>query len=246
MQFRSLIFDYPLRCLDKGPWVRDLLGDIIKSKQQAFLQTNENYVVMDKHDMIGTHFLIFDVTNLYTPKLVLAIRNTYENRAKEHGLQLPIDGYIQLAGLKAIRALEQMRMKHNFLVDCNSWFVHPEYSHKNSGLKLSELGFLLVVTYILRRGMSHFVGAGNEKYKVSRWVKQVGFFPEGLFFKHPMVPDTHCVTLVDEFNKEWLIKAVNDNKEFLLSSQEIIGGQESIKSISDLLNEIMNWYQVAA
>ena len=97
-----------------------------------------------------------------------------------------------------------MRQKKGSLVDCNAWFVDPEFSHANSQLNLSEILFFALCLDILRLGKDHFIGATNERYKASRWVAKVGSFPDNLTFKHPSVPDLHKLTLVGEFYPEWL------------------------------------------
>ena len=85
---RLAILDYPKQLLNDTTACR-LLSDMLSQKQINFARTLDTFVVTDKHDMIGTHYLIYDTTRLYEPRLVAAIRNTYEDRAKTHGLPLP-------------------------------------------------------------------------------------------------------------------------------------------------------------
>lgn len=246
MKFRAVILDYPLKTIDQNPLVGQILGDVIRAKQVGFLQTEPNFVVMDKHDMIGTHFLIYDVENPFQPKLILAIRNTYEERAKRHGVPLPIEGYIHLAGEPAVQKLIELRKRVGPLVDCNAWFVNPNYSFKTSGLKLSEVAFLMVTSFILRKGQNHFVGATNERYNASRWVRVAGHFPEGLEFVHPAVPDRHCVTLVDQFNYDWFARSMQEYGQLINESFEILGQPNEIRAIESLRDTLSPQPSVAA
>ncbi len=238
MKFRAVILDYPLKTIDQNPLVGQILGDVIRAKQVGFLQTEPNFVVMDKHDMIGTHFLIYDVENPFQPKLILAIRNTYEERAKRHGVPLPIEGYIELGGPKAVTELSDIRRRFGPLVDCNSWFVNSEYTFKRTGLKLSEVGFLLVVNHILRRGQSHMVGATNETYKASRWIREVGEFKEGLSFIHPTVPHPHCIALVDRFKFDFLARAMDQYRGIVENAYEVLCPTEPIKPLEYAIERI--------
>lgn len=238
MVLRAAILDYPMKALEAQPAAGKMLGDIIKNKQINFFKTSQSYVVMDKHDMIGTHFLIYDVEDVYNPKLVLAIRNTYEERCKFHGVQLPIDGYIHLAGKEAEGLLKDMRKRVGSLVDCNAWFVDPNYSKKNSGMNLSEFAFLMVTTFIMRMGRSHFVAATNEKYKASRWIQMAGEFPEGYGFVHPAVPDYHCLELVEKFKTDWMAKATEEYRGLLTTAQEVFGEPEAIRPVQDVIAQL--------
>lgn len=246
MVLRAAILDYPMKALESQPMAGRMLGDIIKSKQIGFFKTSTDFVVMDKHDMIGTHFLIYDATDVYNPRLVLAIRNTYEERCKRHGVPLPIDGYIHLAGGKAEQLLKDLRQKVGPLVDCNAWFVDPDYSKKNSGMNLSEFAFLMVTTFIMRMGRSHFVAATNEKYKASRWIRLAGEFPEGYSFVHPAVPDEHCLELVSRFKTDWMAKAADEYRDLLVNAQEILGDPSAIRPVIDVIDQLKRFEPKAA
>lgn len=246
MVLRAAILDYPMRAIQTHPSAGQMLGDIIKNKQLNFFKTSENFVVMDKHDMIGTHFLIYDVSDVYKPRLVLAIRNTYEERCKRHGVPLPIDGYIHLAGPQAEQLLKDMRQKVGPLVDCNAWFVDPDYGKKNSGMNLSEFAFLMVTSFIMRMGRSHFVAATNEKYKASRWIRMAGEFPEGYSFVHPAVPDEHCLELVHTFKMDWMAKAADQYHDLLVNAQEVLGDPQGVQPVNDLIQQLKRSGPVAA
>ena len=246
MVLRAAILDYPFRALESQPVAGQMLGDVIKHKQIHFFKTSANFVVMDKHDMIGTHFLVYDVTNIYHPRLVLAIRNTYEERCKHHGVQLPIDGYIHATSMEAQQLFKKLRQKVGPLVDCNAWFVDPDYSKKNSGMNLSEFAFLMVTTFLLRMGHTHFVGATNEKYKASRWLKAVGEFPEGHTFTHPAVPDIHALHLIHPFKSEWMSKACDEYHDLIMNAQEVLGDPAAVRPLLSIISELKQFGQVAA
>ena len=92
------------------------------------------------------------------------------------------------------------------MVDCNAWFVDPQYSFKKTKLRLSEIAYFVLVLDTLRRGFNHWVGATNEKYKASRWSELTGSSPQGMLFTHPEVKDPHKLLLVHPFDYHWLYK----------------------------------------
>lgn len=246
MNLRAAILDYPIRTLEYSPSAGLMLGDVIKHKQMGFSRTHPDFVVMDKHDMIGTHFLVYDCSDTYHPKLVLAIRNTYEARARKHGLKLPIEDYIHLGGPRAEELLQETRNRVGVLVDCNAWFVDPQFSKKNSGLNLSELGFLLVTMFIKRLGQSHLVGATNERYNASRWIRVFGEFPEGLHYTHPFLGDPHCICLVEPFKHDWMLKAAEQFAPILHGAQEILGLPDEVKTLTEVVNNLKQSVSAAA
>lgn len=246
MVLRAAILDYPLKTIEFMDSSRKMLGDVMTQKQIGFFQTSQSYVVMDKHDMIGTHFILYDATNVYDPKIVLAIRNTYENRVRAHGLSLPIEDYIHLGGDPAVEALNRFRLKNGPLVDCNAWFVDTNWSKKNSGLNLSEIGFLLVTTFIHRLGFNHVVGTTNEKYKASRWIRMIGEFQEGLGYNHPTIGDPHCIALVDPMNREWMANSLRKYKDIVFQAHEILGEPDRVLPLSQIFEETKRFASVAA
>lgn len=233
---RIAILDYPIKLLQNKD-ACTLLMDSIVQKQNAFFQTSKDFVVTDKHDMIGTHFLIYDTVDLFKPKLVAAIRNTYEERAKVHSLNLPIDSYYPSLDSNTKKAVDQFRNRKGSLVDCNAWFVDPKFSHANSTLNLSEILFFTLCVFIHRLGKDHFVGATNERYKASRWVSKVGPFQENLTFTHPLVPDLHKLTLVDHFHPQWLTECWQKYGALLQQRFELLGAPQGIKSVEEVVKE---------
>ncbi len=74
--FRLVIVDYAKEQLE-NPTAQKILSDVVFAKQKNFLRTDPDYVVTDKHDMIGTHYLIYDTKSFLNPKLIFAIRATF-------------------------------------------------------------------------------------------------------------------------------------------------------------------------
>ncbi len=201
---RAVIFDYPQTHLHRNE-ARELFGDLIVFKQRAFERTKRMFVAMDKHDMISTHVLIYDVQNIHGPRLVLAIRNSYETRTRRYeGLDLPYAAYLDAMGPDGKAALEKFRADVGPLVNCDMWCVDPEYTFKDSGQRISELAFFLICLQTLRAGFSHFMGCANERYKASRWVAPIGTLRQGVRFQHPTVPGEHRLILLERFDREWL------------------------------------------
>lgn len=199
-QFRLVILDNVKDQLE-NPTAQSLLSSMIFEKQKNFLRTDPNYVVMDKHDMIGTHYLIFDVTNFLSPKLVFAIRTTFADRASQHSVETPLMQLRPHIGDEGREYLKDFMTKHDQkFVDCNAWFVDVEYSKKNSGLDLANIGYMMVVLNLLRCGYTGMIGCTNEKYNASRWVKGMGDTPDHLFFEHPTVKSTHKLMMMEKFH----------------------------------------------
>ena len=219
--FRLVILDYPKLIIEDSE-TQKILSDIITAKQLNFERTDKNYIVMDKHDMVGTHFLIYDITSFYNPKLIFALRSTYENRAQKHGIKIPLEDYIGLTGDIGVHEYNKYKADKGSLLDCNAWFVDQEFSFKNKGLPLSELGFFMVCSYALRLGYDHIGGCTNEKYKASRWIKKIGPFREGITFEHPLVPDVHQLALVEHFYPEWIRQCNERYGELLSNTYELI------------------------
>lgn len=219
--FKLVILDYALGHLD-NPSTQKSLNDIIINKQKNFARTDPNYVVMDKHDMIGTHYLIYDVSEMYNPKLILAIRTTFEDRAKDHHLKTPIQELMPHLSLNSQAHYQNFKNEKKVLADCNSWFVDMDYTQKKSGLKLSDIGYAMVYAHVTRMGFDHILGCTNEKYKASRWLEHIGFFDKSHMFTHPIVPDPHMFIIVEKFNKNYLNSIYRDYSALFNNLQEIL------------------------
>ena len=90
---RLVVLDYPKLTIHSQD-TKNCLADMIQAKQINFERSDVNYVPMGGLDMVSTHFLIYDMENIYKPKIVLAIRNCYEDRTLRHNLRLPSQDYI--------------------------------------------------------------------------------------------------------------------------------------------------------
>lgn len=205
--FRLVILDYASRQIENG-LVKQLLGDILTMKQFNFQRTNPDYIVTDKHDMIGTHYLVYDTTEMYSPRLIFALRTTFESRCKKHSVRTPIQDLLPSLSAEISDKYHQFVAQYPSIVDCNSWCVDANFSQKTSGLRLSDIGYAMVYLHMYRMGYDHLVGCTNEKYRASRWLENVGSFQRGLEFVHPVVPDPHMIILLKEFNRKYLSKVV--------------------------------------
>lgn len=242
MQLKFVIVDNAIKQLDSTE-VKKLFNDLITVKQINFSKTSKHYISMDKHDMCGTHFLIYDVENFLNPKLVLAIRTTYRSRAKQYNLNLPFDVYYEyLDDLAKKEANIFMELRQD-LVDCNAWFVDSNYSKKNSGLDLSEIAYVGVCSYLLRQGYDHFVGCTNEKYKASRWLERVGDFPKNYMFHHPAVDCDHKLILMNNFSMPWLEKSFRAYEEVFKHCLEYKQDEVS-QTLHSYLSDMFNHNQI--
>lgn len=224
-KFRLVIVDNAKAQLD-NPATQKILSDVVFVKQKNFLRTEPNYVVTDKHDMIGTHYLIYDTTDFLAPKLIFAIRTTFLSRATAHRIDTPLMSIIPKLTLPFQDAFNRFHARHKEIVDCNAWFVDPAYSKKNSGLNLSELGYFLVCTHVMRAGFDNIVGCTNETYGASRWLEPVGKTIKDLIFEHPAVKSPHMMILVENFNLDHFSRVYEENKALVSETFEVLPPQE--------------------
>lgn len=210
---------------------------MIFEKQKNFLRTDPNYVVMDKHDMIGTHYLIYDVSHFSKPQLIFAIRTTFSDRAKQHGLETPLLSLYPHVGEEGQKAFDSFLKNNSKYVDCNAWFVDTRFSKKNSGLNLSDIGYFMVVMNILRSGFTNMIGCTNETYGASRWLTGVGDFPEGLYFEHPAVKCKHKLFLIDQLNANHFVPIFKKYEELIKEAYELLpeGTEQRLHAFSEKL-----------
>jgi len=225
-QFRMVILDYAKEQLD-NPVAKKIMSDVVFIKQKNFLRAEPNYVVTDKHDMIGTHYLIYDTTELLDPKLVFAIRTTFLRRAEQHRIDTPLLSIIPRLEPALQEAFNSFRARHKDIVDCNAWFVDPSYSKKNAGLNLSDLGYFMVCNHLLRIGSDHFIGCTNEKFNASRWLEHVGSMPKGLIFEHPAVKSPHRMILMEKFNTAHFKEVYKEYKTVISETYEVFPTPQS-------------------
>lgn len=244
-KFRLVILDYAKEQLD-NPIAKKIIADMVFVKQKNFLRTEPNYVVTDKHDMIGTHYLIYDTTELLEPKLIFAIRTTFRQRALQHRIDTPLMGLIPQLTLPLQIAFNNFHARHKELVDCNAWFVDPLYSKKTSGLNLSDLGYLMVCTHLLRVGADHFIGCTNETYNASRWLEPVGSMPKGLIFEHPAVKSPHRLILMEEFNQEHFAKIYEEHKDLVAETYEVFPQNKENESLLPFSSFAEELYRASA
>ncbi|MEN0059428.1 MAG: hypothetical protein AAGB31_11385 [Bdellovibrio sp.] len=236
--FRAVILDYAKEQLD-DPIAQKVFSDVLFVKQKNFLRTDPQYVVMDKHDMIGTHYLIYDTSNLHAPHLIFAIRTTYLSRSKEHGVETPLMSLLPRLESRFQQAFGKFQDRHPELVDCNSWFVDPAYSKKSSGLSLSDIGYFLVCMNVMRNGLDNIIGCTNETYHASRWVESVGEMDKGYIFEHPSVKAPHMMLMVENFNMEHFSKVYESNKELLVQAEEIFPANgPALPSFGDYIQQV--------
>lgn len=219
-KFRLVILDNAKDQLDNVT-AKKVMSDVVFIKQKNFLRSEPNYVVTDKHDMIGTHYLIYDTSDFLEPKLIFAIRTTFLDRAERHRIDTPLTSLIPRLEQPLQNAFNSFKERHPELIDCNAWFVDSAYSKKNSGLNLSDLGYLMVCTHVLRIGGDHIAGCTNEKFNASRWLENMGTAQKGLIFEHPAVKSPHALMLLENFNLEYFGKVYEEYEDLVTETFEI-------------------------
>lgn len=235
--FRLVILDYPKLHLNNQT-TKSILLDLIVAKQNNFERTDEFYVPNDKHDLIGTHFLIYDVTNPFQQKLVMGIRLAYEERARRHKVTLPILDASAVFDQATLMALQGFKTLYQDLVDCNSLFVDPNYTNKSTGLRLVDIGYSMIIYHLARLGKTHMIGGTNEKFKSSKWLSNFGEFKKDLYFKHPVVNDLHMLIMLESFNFEYVNDVYLENKDLFDNLIEFIPESLQYKKINDVYSEV--------
>lgn len=235
--FRLVVLDYPKLHIH-NPITKNILIDIIVAKQKGFERTDEFYVPNDRHDLIGTHFLIYDVANPFQQKLIFGIRVTYEERARKHKTRLPILEVESNFNENVKQEFKEFRKKHTELVDCNSLFVDQDYSFKSKGIKFIDIGYSMIIFHLMRLGKEHMVGGTNEKYRSSKWLENFGQFQKDHYFKHPVVEDPHLLVMLENFNLEYVHSVYSENKELFDNLIEFVPESLSYKKMIDTYEEI--------
>lgn len=238
-ELRLVILDFPKKHLENET-SKKIISDMLSARQISFRRTIESYILMDKNDMLATHFLIYDVSNLYLPKILSGIRVVYNSRCKQYGLKLPLDENIEVAPLPVQLFYNSFKQERPDLPECTGWFVDSDFSYSKTKIDLAQILFFMVTTYLFRQGIDYFSGATNERYKASRWVSKVGPFKEGFSFMHPTIPYEHKLTLVEAFDKKWMADCFDKYGDLIHSTYELTPDHLNLRSIDDIENEIRN------
>jgi hypothetical protein len=197
--FRVVLLDHAKIQLS-NPLTKRILGDMIVSKQQNFERTDGNYITLDKHDMLGSHVLIYDTSNLYEPKLIFTVRVTYQDRAETSKIRTPIQELYEHLNDHCKSGLDAFLKRYPQLVECNSLFMEPGYSYGRTGINFTDVGFAVACIQMLSRGYNYFMGCPNAKFKTQKFVEKFGAFPQDYTFVHPKIPDPHMLVLLENFN----------------------------------------------
>lgn len=238
-KFRMVILDNAKEQLDNSV-AQKILSDTVFTKQKNFLRTDENYVVTDKHDMIGTHYLIYDTTEFLSPKLIFAIRTTFLSRAKQHRIDTPLLSLVPTLDNSLQDEFYKFQKRYPEIIDCNAWFVDPAFSKKNAGLNLSDLGYFMVCMSVMRMGGNHIVGCTNETYGASRWLANVGTMKDGLLFEHPVIKSPHKMLLVENFNLQHFERIYFENKALIDDIYEVLPSGHGVQLLPDFLEKLFD------
>jgi len=197
--FRLVLLDHAKLQLDR-PETKKILADMIIAKQKNFERTDENYIALDKHDMLGTHVLLYDTSDLFNPKPVFAVRVTYQARAEASKVKTPMQELYTDLNEACKEALDAFLKNYPLFVECNSLFAEPGYSLKRTGVHITDVGFAVACTYMLSLGYNYFMACPNAKFKTQKFVEKFGSFSQDYKFVHPKIPDPHMLVLLENFN----------------------------------------------
>jgi hypothetical protein len=231
--FRLVILDYAKKHLN-DPRVHQVFSDLVKDRQINFERSTESHVYIDKHDLIGTHYLVYDTTDLFHPRIVAGIRTTYASRCQNHGIKIPLEDNILNSTPEALELYKRFKTRMGDLVECNGWFIDSEYSPSKISVNMPDVLFFALTTYLLRQGYDHFVGAPNERFKAARHVARVGHFEDGHFLTNPSFPGAHKLTLVHPFSKTWQKECSLRYGQFLEQRIELKPAEMNIKSLDEI------------
>lgn len=241
---RLVILDYPKRLL-RDELASKVFADLLRFRQMNFERSTETHVYVDKLDMIGTHYLVYDVQDLFAPKIIAGIRTSYMSRCDNHNLKIPLEDLIPKAMLPVQEAYYKFKAKNGDPVECNGWFINPNYSSTKVSNSLPDILFFALTTYLARQGVHHFIGATNERFKASRHVARVGKFEDGFILENPSFPGDHKLTLVDHYHSNWQLECVNLYGSLLKARVEIRPVEMEIRSYEEIESEITTKKNVA-
>jgi hypothetical protein len=93
-----------------------------------------------------------------------------------------------------------------------------------------------IVTLHLRRlGYDHWIGATNERFKASRWLSDIGTFPEGTIFNHPYFPSPHKLVTMEGFRDAWMLSIWEKYSALVKNRYELIASSIRIKSMEAVI-----------
>lgn len=243
--FRIVLLDNAKAQLD-NPYTKKVLGDMMVVKQKNFERSDENYISLDKHDMIGTHVMIYDTTDLFDPKMVFALRLTYQDRAEKAKIRTPIQDLYQDLNTNCKYALDGFLEQNRTLVECNALFSEADYSAKKIGIKLSDWAFVVSFVHLLSNHYNYLVCCPNKKYKTHRYLEDFGYFSQDFEFIHPKITDPHMLVMMSDINIAYIARVYNSNPKLFESTMWMTGenGQfknflEAIKSAIPNLSEFL-------
>lgn len=202
-RLKLVVFDYP-KFLVQDEVPKRILGDFIQAKQINYDRSDDNYISIGNLDMVSTHVLIYDMKNIFKPKIVLAIRNVYEDRVRKHNLRLPSDDYIPHLAADDLKKFNNFKKDKTWLADCGAFFIDTDFSYNKTKFPIADIGLMMMVNHLFKRGFHHLVGATNMTFKSSRWVEPIGRFEDGITFQHPYIRHPHQLILLNEFKLDWL------------------------------------------
>lgn len=234
--FKFIILENPEPIL-KDKIVQNLLADIIVARQEGYKKASDNYVTLDKLDLIGTHILLCDLSVPYQPKVISGLRLSFNNTCKKYGLHLPMEDNIKYASKQTQVAYEKFKRGASTIVESNSWFIDSEFSFKKTNFDLATIFLNFMVLYLIRKEVTHFMTATNEKFKASRWV-DFGSFIDGYNFIHPAMPDKHKIILMEDYNWDKIYARTEQHIDLYENAFEIFPDETSIKDLYSTVEEI--------
>ncbi|OYZ17596.1 MAG: hypothetical protein B7Y39_14975 [Bdellovibrio sp. 28-41-41] len=237
-RFRLVILDYVINQM-MNPAVQKILNDIIVFKQSNFERSRPDYVTLDKQDMVGTHYLIYDISDVFQPKLVVAIRSTYEARAKEYQLKTPFLDMLPGLPEKCQMAYADFKKLHPMVADCGALAIENNYSFHKTGLKLIHICYAMIYIHITRMGYTSILGGTNERFRSSRWLEDIGSYTRGLEFDHPVWPGTHLLIMIEKFNVPSIKSICTENEVLFRNIQEFVPNDVGYQKIHSAVDELI-------
>lgn len=224
---RFVILDYPKLQMENNI-SKLLLSDVLTARQIGYQKASGTYISIDKLDMIGTHILICDISNIYVPKVIAGLRLSYSDRCLKHSIELPMDVNIKFASQDAQKVYKEFKNSNKLIVESNALFVDMDYAYSKTKVDLSQILVTSMLSFIMRLGYSNLITATNEKFKASRWV-DFGSYSDGHYFFHPSMPDQHKIILVDKFYYKIINKRFESLNQQLTRSFDVLPDEIKLK-----------------
>jgi hypothetical protein len=208
-----VIIDFMRGLLDH-PEARSTFMDIIRLRHDVYSEAQPTFLALDPMDLVGTHFVFYR-----NGSAVGASRCVDSARCQDFQLTLPIQSQIQSCGSPTQQVawktfFEETRYRtHNL----GMLAVTPQsrtHSHTRPSLSENSENPINPTEALIwscnywgySQGVESTCFTTNQKFKVSRWVKDLGLWPELGPIEHPLNRVPHDLILISQMRNEYFLE----------------------------------------